>query len=252
MTRLMIIPAAGRGTRLNTTIPKVLYPVAGRPMIDHLFDLYAGWIDRFVLVVHPSFEQEVRAHCAALPYTIDFEVQTEPTGMLDAILIPHARIRSLAPAAVWITWCDQVAISSETVALLADKQKRSPRTALVLPTIKRAEPYIHFERDEHDDIVAIKHRREGDDMPAVGESDVGLFALSRDAYVTLLPEYAKSVVPGEGTRERNFLPFIAWLRGRAPVSTFSAHDDIESVGVNSAEDLARIETHFRLRAAANA
>lgn len=248
----MIIPAAGRGSRLNTTTPKLLYPVAGRPMIDHLFELYAQWVDRFVLVVHPSFEQEVRAHCASLPYAIDFDVQPEPTGMLDAILIPHEHIRNLNPHAVWITWCDQVAILPDTAARLAAHDERASHPALVLPTIKRSEPYIHFERDAQSEIVAIKHRREGDTMPAVGESDVGLFALSRDAYLRLLPLFAESVVPGEGTRERNFLPFIAWLRGRAPVSTFSALHDIESVGVNCAEDLMKVEAYFRQRAAANA
>ena len=36
---VLIIPAAGAGTRLQSTTPKVLSPVNGRPMIDHLFDV---------------------------------------------------------------------------------------------------------------------------------------------------------------------------------------------------------------------
>ena len=62
---MMIIPAAGRGSRLQSSMPKVLYPVAGRPMIDYLLELYAPFVDRFVLVLHPSFAEEVERHCAA-------------------------------------------------------------------------------------------------------------------------------------------------------------------------------------------
>src|SRR4030095_4927536 len=85
-----LIPAAGRGSRLGASMPKVLFPVNGRPMIDYLLDLYAPVVDGFVLVVHPSAEGMVRAHCRARSTAVEYDVQTEPTGMLDAILIPSA------------------------------------------------------------------------------------------------------------------------------------------------------------------
>ncbi len=48
-------------------------------------------------------------------------------------------------------------------------------------------------------------------MPDVGESDAGLFSLSRDAFLTQLPAYAVSLETGTGTGERNLLPFIPWI-----------------------------------------
>ncbi|MGH9900853.1 MAG: NTP transferase domain-containing protein, partial [Pyrinomonadaceae bacterium] len=100
MKRLMIIPAAGRGSRLKSPLPKILFPVGGRPMIDHLLDLYGPLVERFVLVLHPSFAEEVRRHCAGRPERIGYEVQGSPTGMLDAILIPERRVREYQPASV--------------------------------------------------------------------------------------------------------------------------------------------------------
>ena len=46
-----------------------------------------------------------------------------------------------------------------------------------MPTVRRRAPYIHLQRDGANRITGILHRREGDSMPDVGESDMGLFAL---------------------------------------------------------------------------
>ena len=48
-------------------------------------------------------------------------------------------------------------------------------------------------------------------MPPVGESDMGLFSLSPDAYFNLLPQFGREATQATSTRERNFLPFLPWL-----------------------------------------
>src|SRR5262245_10626939 len=165
MNRVLIVPAAGLGTRLKSTVPKVLYPVNGRPMIDYLFERYAPVVDRFVLVLHPSFAAEVRSHCGRLPFAVDFAEQAKPTGMLDAILEPRAALAATAPGSVWITWCDQIAVRAETVNRLARSAKDYPDAAMILPTIERPDPYIHLERDERGVIRRVLQRRERDRMP---------------------------------------------------------------------------------------
>lgn len=243
---MLVIPAAGAGTRLSLPVPKVMAPVAGRPMIDHLLDLYAGRVDRVVLVLHPSFASDVQRHCAGRTLPIDYALQPSPTGMLDAILIPAARLRALRPPveSVWVTWCDQVAVRPETVERLARACERHPQAPLVLPTIERDEPYIHFDRGPDGAIAGVRQRREGDAMPARGESDLGLFALSPRGYFELLPEFAREVAPGPATGERNFLLFAPWLRGRAEVATFSGCHPLESLGINTPADLATVEAHL--------
>jgi bifunctional UDP-N-acetylglucosamine pyrophosphorylase/glucosamine-1-phosphate N-acetyltransferase len=244
MNRLMIIPAAGLGSRLKSSIPKVLFPVHGKPMIDYLFDLYASVVEHFILVLHPSFEKEVQDHCANYPFPIAYELQNSPTGMLDAILIPRERVRKLEPTSIWITWCDQIAIQPKTVMNLLELSRQDPEAALIFPTILRTKPYIHLVRDDLGEITQILHRREGDNLPEVGESDLGLFCLSRKAYLDLLTEFSYTTKRGEVTQERNFLPFICWLKDRARVRTFPGHDEVESIGINTAEDLQRVENYL--------
>jgi bifunctional N-acetylglucosamine-1-phosphate-uridyltransferase/glucosamine-1-phosphate-acetyltransferase GlmU-like protein len=264
MTRALIIPAAGVGSRLRYSGPKALYPLNARPLLDHLIDLYRDQVDRVVLVVRPvdrdAFTQHLDARADAgagdlLSYTI--VEQPQPTGMLDAILLAREPLLALAqlPDRVWITWCDQVAISQETVARLRTWSDEEPAAALVFPTVEREEPYIHLERADDGRIVAIRHRREGDAMPTIGESDAGLFSLSRGAYFDLLPRFADTVAPGAATRERNFLPFIPWLAAQAPASpghggavrTFRCASAIEAVGVNTPDEASLIARHLRDR-----
>jgi bifunctional N-acetylglucosamine-1-phosphate-uridyltransferase/glucosamine-1-phosphate-acetyltransferase GlmU-like protein len=247
VTRLLIIPAAGRGTRLGSDGPKVLFPVAGRPMIDHLLDRYGPFVDRVVVVVAPAAEEMVRRHLRAIGQDAECVVQPEPTGMLPAILCARPVVEAARPWHVWITWCDQIAVSARTVERLAAELAREPAAALVFPTVRQEPPYIHFARRSDGRIAAVRQRREGDDMPAVGESDTGLFGLSLDTYLDRLGEFDRLGDTGDGTKERNFLPFIPWLAARATVTTFQVPDAREAIGVNTLDDLRVLEAYLRGR-----
>jgi bifunctional UDP-N-acetylglucosamine pyrophosphorylase/glucosamine-1-phosphate N-acetyltransferase len=239
MRRVMVVPAAGRGSRLGSALPKVVVPVNGRAMIDYILERYDGLVDRFVLVVSPDALAIVRTHCLASRYPIELAVQESPTGMLDAILVPARSPLLRSADQVWITWCDQIAVSRATAERLARTLDQSP-AELALPTLTGAYPYIHLDRDVEGRITRVLQRREGDEMPAVGESDIGLFALSGRAYRDLLPRFAEVAPTGTGTGERNFLPFIPWLAAQAPIQTFPATDPMEAIGINTVEDLGRV------------
>jgi bifunctional UDP-N-acetylglucosamine pyrophosphorylase / glucosamine-1-phosphate N-acetyltransferase len=248
-SRVLVVPAAGLGTRLGADRPKLLVPVAGVPMIDRLLDLFADAVQRAVVVVHPSFEQQVSAHLAHAVVPVDTVVQTRPTGMLDAILLAEPAVHRSAPDEVWITWCDQVAIHHDTLRRLASETTAHPHAALVMPTVTRPGPYIHLHRDTAGRITQVLHRREGDTMPPSGESDMGVFALPYESFSRLLPQYAAEVQRGSATGERNFLPFIAWANRNHDVVTFPAVDEMEAVGVNTPEELHAVETYLAGRGA---
>jgi bifunctional UDP-N-acetylglucosamine pyrophosphorylase/glucosamine-1-phosphate N-acetyltransferase len=240
--RTLIIPAAGAGSRLGGNQPKILVPVAGQRMLDRLLALYRPYAGTVVVVAHPTFAAELRG---------PFEVveQRERTGMLDAVLLGMAAVQRARPDEVWITWGDQVGVLPATIDRLAAAMTSPDRPAAAFPTVRKADPYIHFDRDEAGRLSGLRQRREGDAMPVAGEADMGLFALTRDAFERRLPEFAAAATPGTGTGERNFLPFLPWLAQRATVTTVPCTDERESIGINTPQDLRFMEDWLATRPA---
>jgi bifunctional UDP-N-acetylglucosamine pyrophosphorylase/glucosamine-1-phosphate N-acetyltransferase len=217
-------------------------------MIDHLFDRYHPAVDRFVLVLHPSFEPTVRDHVSRTVQNliVDYAAQESPTGMLDAILLATHAVSKKAPDRVWITWCDQIGTHPRTVATLRRMSNEHPDTHVIFPTTRQTPPYIHVDRDRDGRIIGIRQRREGDVMPAVGETDMGLFSLSAEAYFSELPKFGKEALASAATGERNFLPFIPWLvqQGHS-ARTFASTNELEAIGVNTPDDRQRVEAYLR-------
>ena len=217
-------------------------------MLERLIALYQPHVSRFVVVVsQPFVAPALECAGAATETPVDVCVQERPTGMLDAVLLARAVVEASDADRVWISWCDQIAIHPSTAARLADLSDANPNAGIVMPVVIRRQPYIHFDRDNAGRIVRVRHRREGDVMPDVGEGDAGLFSLSRDAYLQELPIYAATVERGAATGERNLLPFIPWMAARNGVVTFPCEDEMESVGINTQDDLQAVETYLRTR-----
>jgi bifunctional UDP-N-acetylglucosamine pyrophosphorylase/glucosamine-1-phosphate N-acetyltransferase len=246
--RVLVIPAAGRGSRLGSDLPKALVSVAGRPMLDWLIDLHSPHVERFIVVANAMSRTSVSEHLARVGAPSTVLVQETPTGMLDAILLARPIVEASAAGHVWITWCDQIAVHPQTVERLAALSDANPSSAIVMPTCTRLNPYIHLQRGASNRIATVLQRREGDMMPMIGEGDVGLFSLSHRAFVEDLHDYADSASVGESTGERNFLPFIPWAEARGGVLTYPCVDEREAIGVNTPEELSLIEAYLRTRA----
>jgi bifunctional UDP-N-acetylglucosamine pyrophosphorylase/glucosamine-1-phosphate N-acetyltransferase len=214
-------------------------------MIDHVLDRYRDVVDSVVIVVNPADRELTEEHLRRSAAPVRFAEQSVPSGMLDAVLVAAASVRQTQPERVWLTWCDQVGISAETVRRLCLLESESPEPAVVMPIVRQPSPYIHFDRDHEGRLTGVHQRREGDPMPPIGTSDAGLFSLSRQAFETWLPEYERSAPTGAATGERNFLPFLPWLAARARVLTFEVEVQ-EAQGINTPDDLAAVEQRLRL------
>jgi bifunctional N-acetylglucosamine-1-phosphate-uridyltransferase/glucosamine-1-phosphate-acetyltransferase GlmU-like protein len=244
MDRLLIVPAAGRGSRLGSSDPKALVQVAGMPMLDHLLAMHRATVEHVVVVVAPDAVDAFARFVAARDAPVELAVQQSPTGMLDAIALAAPVVAVRRPRRVAVTWCDQIAIADATIRRVYERAISHDAAPLLLPTLMVDCPYIHFERDTSGRIVHVLQRREGDVMPDRGETDMGLFDLSLAAYLDDLTEFSQATSPHGATGERNFLPFIPWLAGRRPVETVPGGSVIETVGVNTPAELAAIEAHL--------
>ena len=232
-----IVPAAGRGTRLGSSAPKLLFEIDNETVLAHLCRQLLKTVDAIVLVVSPDGHEPIRECAERLGLHVDFAIQPEPVGMADAV----CRARH-APAAVdadsyLIVWGDQVTLRAATVERLMTVHEQAG-VDVSLPTHLVTDPYIHFVRRASGRLAGVLQRREGDAMPPVGENDCGVFLVRNRAFFDRLEGYLESPSElGPRTGEVNFLPFLVnAVSGIERVCCLRGIDCRETLGVNSPAD----------------
>lgn len=241
-----IVPAAGKGSRLGFARPKILYPITGRMIVEWLIDFLLPNCASIVFVLSPDGREPVEQELERLiPGRYSIAIQETPTGMADAVALGLAGVSTEYVAVVW---GDQVALRRSSVEACMRIQQGPEQPDLTLPTVIRRDPYIHFARDQDGRIAKLLQKREGDEMPAEGESDTGFFCFRTARLRRLLDELRRGAgAQGNATGEFNFLPVIPLAARSGVVVTPHIMTLEETVGVNSAADAAVIEPFLRTK-----
>lgn len=131
MTHAAVILAAGLGTRMRSPRPKVMHPIAGRPMIRHLLQSVEARFGRVVVVVGPDMPE---LEAAVAPHGI--AVQRERLGTAHAALQAGPQLGG-HDGDVAILYGDNPLISEATLARL---QAARAEADLVLLAMRPADP----------------------------------------------------------------------------------------------------------------
>jgi bifunctional UDP-N-acetylglucosamine pyrophosphorylase / glucosamine-1-phosphate N-acetyltransferase len=130
-----ILLAAGQGTRMKSALPKVLHPVAGRPMINHVLDRLGELGCRpIVPVVAPGM---AAVEQAARPWPV--AVQAAPRGTGDAVRAAASRLEGFA-GDVLIAYGDAPLIDGATLRRLVERRRAADRPDLALLAMRPADP----------------------------------------------------------------------------------------------------------------
>jgi len=240
-----IVPAAGIGSRLGHNLPKILYPIADRTVLDWLLDFLSGNCSRLVFVLSPAGRAPVeQALMSRIPNRYDIVVQETPTGMGDAVQLGLSVART--PQVV-LVWGDQVALRKSSVEACMRIHRGCLGADVTCPTVWRANPYIHFERDNLGRLSGVRQAREGDAMPELGESDTGFFCFRRVALAGLLSQLrSEPGQRGRQTGEFNLLPAIPLaVREGMTVVTPRLMELEETMGINTKQDASDLEAFLK-------
>jgi len=236
-----VIPAAGKGSRLGTTGPKILTPLNDAETIwSVLHARLAPLVDHIHLVLSAQGAREF----PALPPRVSSSIQPQPIGMGDAIFGARASWEKFD--AILIVWGDQVFVSQETLtrALAA---LTSPGRQAVLPLTRMPDPYVEYVF-EGAKLTKVLQSREGDKTSPGGFSDVGTFLLGTDGLTTAWNAYLSKAAQGSHTGEINFLPFLPFLANQGWTMTpLDVADPIEARGINTPEDLSFFRDLYRYK-----
>jgi bifunctional UDP-N-acetylglucosamine pyrophosphorylase/glucosamine-1-phosphate N-acetyltransferase len=110
-----IILAAGQGTRMKSSLHKVLHPIAGKPMLLHLVDSLAALRPEAQVVVVGARREQVEA--AMAPYQAEIAVQSPQLGTGHAVLQAKAALAGFS-GDVLILYGDAPLVTAATMQRL--------------------------------------------------------------------------------------------------------------------------------------
>src|ERR1700683_4453179 len=130
-----VVAAAGKGSRLGFNRPKILFPVAGRPILEWLLDLLLPSCQTTVFVLSPDGRDEVEPELERLgPGRYRIAIQPVPTGMGDAVEIGAAQE---VPRHTVVLWGDQVALRPASVQAVLRLHQGPLSPDLTVPPVFR-------------------------------------------------------------------------------------------------------------------
>lgn len=238
-----VVAAAGRGTRLGFHLPKVLYPMNGRTVLEWIAARLSGFAGALTLVLSPEGEQAVDTSTIELPMPMTVAVQNEPRGMADAILSAWPVLPVAAGAdTLVVVWGDQIGITRSTIArALAVHAGHALAPAVTIPLAAVDAPYVHYEFSPGGRLAGVLQRREGDALPASGLADCGCFVLSTRVVLPMLKHLADTgQITGRSSGEQNFLQALPLLAREVPVVGVLGATLADTIGLNSVADLDRL------------
>lgn len=240
---LALVMAAGEGTRMRSSLPKVLHPVCGRPMVAWpvLAARQAG-AGRVAAIVSPE-----RDISAGLPVGVEAVVQPRPDGTGGAVRAALPLIE--AAETVLVLSGDHPLISAATLAALLEAHAESGAAATMV-TVELDDPgsYGRVLRGAGGEVErVVEAKAPGDARPEeleIREVNAGTYAFEAAPLAAALASLQSGNAQGE-----YYLPdVLPALRGAGhAVAAFPAGDLAVTMGVNDRAQLAAVEAEGRRR-----
>ncbi|MFK7838141.1 MAG: bifunctional UDP-N-acetylglucosamine diphosphorylase/glucosamine-1-phosphate N-acetyltransferase GlmU [Sulfitobacter sp.] len=244
MKTALIILAAGKGTRMNSDLPKVLHSLAGDPMLIHALEAGATLEPDRTVVVAGHGADQVRAAAYAHDATIKVVEQTEQLGTAHAVAQARPALAGFDGMAL-VLYGDTPFIQPETLERMA---AALDQTDVVVLGFEAADPgrYGRLVMDGQtlDRIVEFKDASDAERKITLCNS--GVLACKAD----LLFELIDAVGNNNASEEYYLTDIIGLARARVLSATAVTCAEWETVGINSRAELARAEADFQTRARA--
>jgi bifunctional UDP-N-acetylglucosamine pyrophosphorylase/glucosamine-1-phosphate N-acetyltransferase len=237
MSLAVIVLAAGQGKRMHSALPKVLHPLAGRPLLAHVLDAARALKPKQILVVHGHGGAEVRAAFAGA--RIDWVEQAKQLGT------GHA----LAQALPKVARGSQVLVLNGDVPLVRtgtlERLTAAAKGGLAICTSDLTDPsgYGRVLRDAKKRVRRIvEHKDASAKELRLREWYAGFLAAPAER----LSKWLAKVKPANAQKEY-YLTDVIELAARdgVNVGTVKAEDPWEVAGVNSRHELAILERAYQ-------
>ncbi|MCY1406437.1 Bifunctional protein GlmU [compost metagenome] len=241
MSLEVVILAAGQGTRMRSALPKVLHPIAGKPMLAHVIDTARKLHPQRIHVVIGHGAERVRESLQADDLNFVLQAEQLGTGHAVAQALPF-----LEADKVLILYGDVPLIEQPTLERLLQE---ATLLQLALLTVELADPtgYGRILRDDNGEVRAIVEQKDATpEQRAIREGNTGILAVPRERLAGWLGRLSNQNAQGEYYLTDVIAMAVAdGLR----VATAQPQDAMEVQGANDRLQLSELERHHQLRIA---
>ena len=237
----IIILAAGQGTRMRSTLPKVLHPLAGKPMLAHVIETAQELSPAAIHIVYGHGGEQVMK--VIDDPSLNWVEQAEQLGTGHAVEQAMPEVR--ADSKVLILYGDVPLIRASTLMGLLERAS----SGLGLLTVNLQDPtgYGRIIRDESGQVKAIVEQKDASgDQLQIREGNTGILACAAENLRAWLKKLDNSNAQGE-----YYLTDVIALavQDGIPVDAESVAEEDEVGGVNDRLQLAHMERKYQQRCA---
>lgn len=238
---MAVVLAAGRGTRMKSDLPKVLFPVLGRPMIHWVLDALAGaGISRCVVVV--GYRADLVREELAERAGVEFALQSEQLGTGHAVQMCRDKIES-QNSDVLVVAGDSPLIQSASINRLIGEFRKGPYACLLGTLIKDQPAGLgRIVRDGDGKFQKIVEEKDATpDERQIREVNMSTYLFARDALLWALSQLSNQNAQGE--YYLTDCPALLLQRGDL-VDARPVLEPCEALSINTIDELAAVEARM--------
>lgn len=237
-----VVLAAGQGTRMKSSLYKVLHPVCGKPMVQHVVDQLKSLNFNEIITIVGNGAQEVKAQ---LGNDCSYALQKEQLGTAHAVM--QAKDVLTGKEGVTLVVCgDTPLIQAETMEKLIDHHEKANAQATVL-TVTLDDPtgYGRIVRGPDQTIEKIVEQKDANDEELkIKEVNTGTYCFDNLALFEALTKVSNN----NAQKEYYLTDVIEILKSEGKtVTAFQTEDAEETLGVNDRVALSVVEQILRKR-----
>lgn len=243
----IIILAAGQGKRMCSSLPKVLHPIAGQPMLRRVVDVAMQLNPDVVHVIYGHAGEQIKLALPDLP--VNWVLQEEQLGTGHAVMQALPLIP--AEAQVLILSGDVPLIQAETLQQLVQQctSSKAIRLPLGLLVAELDNPFGlgRILRNERGELIAIVEEKDADEsIRQIKEIYSGICCASAADLARWLPQLS-----ADNAQKEYYLTAIIAMAAaeKRPIVSFNTPEPMEVSGVNNLLQLQQLERAFQYRQA---
>ncbi len=237
----LLIPAAGKASRLNINYPKSLIKIGLKTIIELQFELFS-FIDNYpTIIINKEYQYLLDNYIKQKKFNAELVIQESQNGMGDAVLNFKKSKFYDDTSDIILIWSDIPYLKKNTIIQTIESHINDGND-FTFPTIITTNPYTLIKRDRYQNVSEIIESREINNIfKNKAEREIGFFIFKKKIIFELLSKNLQNKY-NKFTKEHSFLYIIKHLvDAGCKVSGLPIASEVETFSINTKADMQNLK-----------